>query len=73
MEVQNLRPAYWKFLLRLTQGRYDRFSQPVRNHAANLILLLNIVNTRWLVSEWFDWQQRVLDDFLFPVSPPGLL
>lgn len=29
MEVQNLRPAYWKFLLRLTQGRYDRVSQPV--------------------------------------------
>lgn len=22
MEVQNLRPTYWKFLLRLTQGRY---------------------------------------------------
>lgn len=22
MEVQNLRPSYWKFLLRLTKGRY---------------------------------------------------
>lgn len=23
MEVQNLRPTYWKFLLRLTKGRYE--------------------------------------------------
>lgn len=23
MEVQNLRPSYWKFLLRLTKGRYE--------------------------------------------------
>lgn len=29
MEVQNLRPTYWKFLLRLTQGRYDCVPQPV--------------------------------------------
>lgn len=25
MEVQNLRPTYWKFLLRLTKGRYVQY------------------------------------------------
>uniref|UniRef100_A0A674NZG6 Transmembrane protein 135 n=1 Tax=Takifugu rubripes TaxID=31033 RepID=A0A674NZG6_TAKRU len=29
MEVQNLRPAYWKFLLRLTQGRFALMNRQV--------------------------------------------
>uniref|UniRef100_A0A3Q3VKA4 Transmembrane protein 135 n=1 Tax=Mola mola TaxID=94237 RepID=A0A3Q3VKA4_MOLML len=29
MEVQNLRPAYWKFLLRLTQGRFALMNRKV--------------------------------------------
>ncbi|KAG7252729.1 hypothetical protein CRUP_002539 [Coryphaenoides rupestris] len=29
MEVQNLRPSYWKFLLRLTQGRFALMNRQV--------------------------------------------
>ncbi|KAJ7997530.1 hypothetical protein DPEC_G00229970 [Dallia pectoralis] len=29
MEVQNLRPSYWKFLLRLTKGRFDFMNRRV--------------------------------------------
>uniref|UniRef100_A0A3P8YR81 Transmembrane protein 135 n=1 Tax=Esox lucius TaxID=8010 RepID=A0A3P8YR81_ESOLU len=29
MEVQNLRPSYWKFLLRLTKGRFDFMNRKV--------------------------------------------
>uniref|UniRef100_A0A3P8QHI9 Uncharacterized protein n=1 Tax=Astatotilapia calliptera TaxID=8154 RepID=A0A3P8QHI9_ASTCA len=29
MEVQNLRPAYWKFLLRLTQDRFALMNRQV--------------------------------------------
>ncbi|XP_066031760.1 transmembrane protein 135-like [Chamaea fasciata] len=29
MEVQNLRPSYWKFLLRLTKGRFALMNRKV--------------------------------------------
>lgn len=47
MEVQNLRPTYWKFLLRLTQGRYDWVAQ---THPRSLTYVLT---TSWLFGEFW--------------------